>query len=150
VRLRSQNLRQGECLIGRPEYFTVEQGSGEGARPRRREWSGDMRISTKRMTMALAVAALAATGGISAIPSAHAAEDWNCRVVVAQDISWFLYPTGSTKTYPYVLRYGDKFRSYGVENGRFRGVTWTSSNHYWGWADASGRWTDRLPDSECS
>jgi hypothetical protein len=109
-----------------------------------------MRTSIKRMTVTLAAAATAVTGGISAIPSAHAAADWNCRVVVAQDISWFLYSTGSTKTYPYTLRYGDKFRSYGVENGRFRGLTWTSPNHYWGWVSADGRWTDRLPDSACS
>jgi len=102
--------------------------------------------------MALAVAAMAVTGGISAIPSAHADPGWNCRVVVAQDVNFFLYSTGSARTHPFSLVYGDKFRSYGVENGRFRAYTWSpqARRGYSGWVDASDRWTDRRPDSECS
>ena len=94
-----------------------------------------------------AVAAGPAPGGSTAT---NWTGNWNCRQVIANDITYFALSYDSHQTYPYTLKYGHRFKSYGVVNGRFRATT--AGPTHWGhdgYTTSDSRWVTQIPDHYC-
>lgn len=98
-----------------------------------------MKTRSRRAAVTLAATGLALAGSVVVAQPALA---YNCRVVIAQDMRFFATSTGSALTPPYYLYRGDKFRSYGVSNGRFSAST--HAGGYWsaGWVSADGDYSN--------
>ena len=109
-----------------------------------------MRKLSRTAITALAAVVPVLTPGIVATAPASAAADWNCRQVIANDIRFFANSTGTTTTYPHTLYYGERFRSYGGVNGRYRALTYGPYIYgYWGYTTSDSRWVTQVPDSYC-
>ena len=96
-------------------------------------------------------AAALATVGFMLAPGVVAASEastlsYNCREVIANDISFFKYSTGSTTTSPFTLYRGERFKSWGVYDGRYRAQTW---DNYWGYTTSNSSWVKLVPDYYC-
>lgn len=94
-------------------------------------------------------AALAAVGFMLA-PGVVAASDastlsYNCREVTAYDITFFKYSTGSAE-YPFKLYRGERFKSWGVYDGRYKAQT---HDDYWGYTTTNSAWVKHVPDYYC-
>lgn len=109
------------------------------------------RLSRSTIAALAAVGAVLTPGIAAAAPAPEGAlATWNCRQVTATDITFYAYSTGGTVTWPYKLYSGDRFRSHGYYNGRYRAETWGKTYYgYWGYATADSRWVTQVPDSYC-
>ena len=98
-----------------------------------------MNTRNRRAALTLAATGLALAGTVVAAQPALA---YNCRIVIARDMRYFATSTGSATTPPHELVTNDKFRSYGVSNGRFSALTYKLG--YWsaGWVSADGDYTN--------
>ena len=98
-----------------------------------------------------AIAALAAVGfmltaGTVATAPASGASSYNCRQVIAYDITFFAHSTGSATTSPFKLFYGERFKSLGNYDGRYLAQT---RDGYWGYTTSDSRWVTQVSDMYC-
>jgi hypothetical protein len=73
-------------------------------------------------------------------------QSYNCREVIANDITFFASSTGGATTSPFTLYKGERYKSWGVYDGRFRAQTW---DNYWGYTTSNSSWVKLVPDYYC-
>lgn len=107
-----------------------------------------MRRLSRAAIAALAAAGLTLTAGtVAAAPASEASvSSYNCRQVIAYDITFFAHSTGSATTSPFKLFYGERFRSLGNYDGRYLAQL---RDGYWGYTTSDSRWVAHIPDSYC-
>ena len=111
------------------------------------------RLSRTGIAALAAVVSMLTPGVVAAAPASGVSVlGWNCRQVIANDITFFASSTGSATAYPHRLVYGDRFRSYGGYDGRYRAETAGPSPSkwgYWGYTTSDSRWVTQVPDYRC-
>jgi hypothetical protein len=107
-----------------------------------------MRSSMNRNTRT--AAAIAVGVGLALASTAAAApasaNSWNCRVVIADSVGFYAHSTGTAKSSPPNLGNGRRFKSFGVENGRFHAQISDPAD---GWVTADSNYVQLKPDSWC-
>ena len=107
-----------------------------------------MRTTLGRKAVLTAVGATLVGALLPAAAPASAAA-WNCRRVIAQDVRWFAYSTGTTTNPPHSLSNGHLFKSFGVSNGRYSAQI-ISPYAAAGWVTANSQYVTPVPDSTCN
>ncbi|GAA1261674.1 hypothetical protein GCM10009677_11610 [Sphaerisporangium rubeum] len=107
-----------------------------------------MRVTIGRKAMLTAVGA-ALVGALLPAAAPANATAWNCRRVIAQDVRWFAYSTGTATNPPYSLPNGRLFKSFGVSNGRYSAQIVTPYAAA-GWVTADSQYVTQVPDSTCN
>ena len=104
------------------------------------------RLSRTAIAALAAVGFMLTPGTVAAAPASESSVNYNCRQVIAYDITFFAHSTGSATTSPFVLFYGERFRSLGNYDGRYLAQL---RDGYWGYTTTDSRWVAQIPDSYC-
>ncbi|MEO3809632.1 hypothetical protein ABGB17_11585 [Sphaerisporangium sp. B11E5] len=108
-----------------------------------------MRASIGRKAVLTALGATLVGALLPGAASPAGAAAWNCRKVIANDVRWFAYSTGTTTNPPHSLPYGRHFKSFGVSNGRYSAqIIYPYAAA--GWVTADSQWVTQVPDYECN
>jgi hypothetical protein len=99
-----------------------------------------------RTAIAAAVGLTLTAGTAAAAASQASASSYNCRQVIAYDITFFANSTGSATTSPFKLFYGERFKSLGNYDGRYLAQT---RDGYWGYTTSDSRWVTQVSDMYC-
>lgn len=109
-------------------------------------WPKRVRAAAAEETSTVSDAPVPTSAQLPVPTTTAAANSWNCRVVIADSVGFFAHSTGRDRSSPPTLGQGRRFKSFGVENGRYRAQL---SDPAAGWVTADSRYVERVPDSWC-